>query len=253
MKKLRIIAFALAMLCLLAPLTQAVSAVELPASSEEMNSLDFSSYGNTTLHAHISPSDLLAMILQCIVGEERALSDAEKNYLDRYFDEYLIYDATLPPSLLSTETTERGITVKAQSYSYQAKNGATVTYFPVRVTMGSVAKPLSYSSAEHCFVAELEASSELSSLTVYYSGSVTLPKEMINRLLTMAFDDATSALLTEDEMLKYTAALAEYQNYLRAMEQYEADRLTYDAYLSSLELYEKAVEEYQKNQAEWEL
>ena len=253
MKKLRIIAFALAMLCLLAPLTQAVSAIELPASSEEMNSLDFSSYGNTTLHAHISPSDLLAMILQCIVGEERALSDAEKNYLDRYFDEYLIYDATLPPSLLSTETTERGITVKAQSYSYQAKNGATVTYFPVRVTMGSVAKPLSYSSAEHCFVAELEASSELSSLTVYYSGSVTLPKEMINRLLTMAFDDATSALLTEDEMLKYTAALAEYQNYLRAMEQYEADRLTYDAYLSSLELYEKAVEEYQKNQAEWEL
>ncbi|MBQ2999219.1 MAG: hypothetical protein IJD64_02030 [Clostridia bacterium] len=254
MKKLRIIALALAILCLLAPLTQVVSAAEISTLSEEtVNSLDFSSYDNTALHASLSPSDLLTVILQRIVGDERVLSDAEKKYLDRYFDEYLIYDATLPPSLLSTETTESGLKVKAKSYSYQAKNGETVMYFPVRVTMGSMAKPLSYSSDEQCFVAEWENASEFSSLTVYYSGSITLPKEKINRLLTMAFNDATNALLTEDEMLKYTAALQEYQNYLRAVEQYEADCLTYDAYLSSLELYEKAVEEYQKNQEEWKI
>ncbi len=252
MKKLRIIALALAILCLLAPLTQTVSAAELSSTSSDVRALDFSSYGNTTFHARISPSDLLTMLLQSVYRDDRALSEAEKSYLDRYFDEYLIYDGVLPPSLLSTETTDRGVTVMAKSYSYESQNGKTLTYFPIRATLGNTAKTLSYSSQRNCFVAEFDASSDLSTLTVDYSGSVTLPKEMINRLVTMAFDDATKALMTEGEMLQYTAALAEYQKYLRAWEQYEADCLAYDAYLSSVQLYEQALAEYEKNQAEWE-
>jgi|GEM_PF-1873438 len=252
MKKLRIIALALAILCLLAPLTQVVSAAERSSTSTDVRALDFSSYENTAPLARISPSDLLAMLLQSVYRDDRALSDAEKSYLDLYFDEYLVYDGVLPPSLISTETTDRGITVLAKSYSYESKNGKTMTYFPVRATLGNTEKTLSFSPQRNCFVAEFEASSDLATLTVDYSGSVTLPKELINRLVTMAFDDATRALMTEGEMLQYTAALAEYQKYLRAWEQYEADRLTYDAYLSSVQLYEQALVEYEKNREEWE-
>ncbi len=253
MKKFRIIiAFALAILCLLSPLTQTVLAAELTEPKESVKLLDFSSDNETTLHARLSPSDLLSILLKQVYEDDREPTTAEKEYLDHYFEEYLIYDATLPPSLVSTETTEQGITVMAKSYSFQTNNNETLTYLPVRVTLGETAKKLSYSSEKKCFVAELEPSSDLSSLTVFYSSSVTLPKEIINRLVTMAFDDATNAMKTEQTMLEYTAALKEYQNYLRAMEEYQADCLAYDAYLSSLELYCQALAEYEKNQAEWE-
>ena len=252
MKKLRIIAACLAVLCLLAPIMQTVSAAELLRSSGEIGSLDFSSFGNTSFLARISPSDLLTMLLEQVYHDDREVSEAEKNYLDRYFDEYLVYDSALPPSLISIESGEHGVTVMAKPYSYQSKNGETLMYLPVRVTMGNITKSLSYSSQKKSYVAELNNSTDLDSLTVYYSGSITLSKESINRLVTMAFDDASQAILGEQTMLEYTAALAEYQNYLRAMDQYRADCLNYEEYLSSLELYRQAMTEYEKNQAEWE-
>lgn len=252
MKKLRIIALALAVLCLLAPLTQAVSAAEFSPSSENEASLDFSSFDETSILARVSPSDLLSLLLERVYRDERVLSDAEKNYLDLYFGEYLIYDGMLSPSLVSIETSGQTITVMAKSYSYEAKNGRVVTYSPVRVTMGSTAKPLSYSLGKQCFVAEIDASEELPSLTVHYVGSIALPKETVNRLLTLAFDDASAAQWYEDQKTNYAAALAEYQNYLRALEQYDADCVTYNEYLAKVSLYEKAREAYQKNQDEWE-
>lgn len=252
MKKLRMIALILAILCLLAPLTQAVSAADLPASSEAVSSLDFSSFDETSVLARVSPSDLLSILLEHVYRDGQTLSAAEKNYLDLYFDEYLIYDGTIPPSLVSTKIKEGIISVIAKSYSYEAKNGKTVTYSPVRVTMGSVTKTLSYSSEHQAFVAELEDSSELFTLTVDYVGSISLPKETVNRLVTLAFDDASAAQWYEDEKQIYLAALAEYQNYLRAVEQYEADCVTYNEYLAKLSLYENALEAYQKNQEEWE-
>lgn len=253
MKKMRaILSFALAILCLLAPLTQIVSASEPKPLSEDTHRLDFSSDSTTAFHARLSPSDLLSLLLRQVLGDHREPSEAEKEYLDLYFEEYLIYNATLPPSLVSSERTEHGVRVLAKSYSYEAAGGEVLTYLPVRATIGNQATSLSYSSEKKCFVAEMSDTSDLSTLTVYYASSVTLPKELINRLVTMAFDDATKALSTETTMLEYTAALEEYQNYLRAMEEYEAECLTYNAYLASLELYQQALSEYEKNQADWE-
>ncbi|MBO5939400.1 MAG: hypothetical protein J6Q82_07925 [Clostridia bacterium] len=250
-----ILSFVLALLCLTAPITQVVSAAETsPAVTE--TSLDYSSEDDYMLQAVLSPSDLLTLLLETIYKNESALSEAEKSYLDRYFSEYLVYDGLLPPSLLSTEKSDSSVTVTAQGYSYIAKNGQTVSYLPVRALLGAKELPLVASSDGQHFsvtVTDLPSDTDPTSVTVFYQGSITLPKETVNQLVTMAYRDAKNALATEETMLQYTVALEEYQAYLRAIEQYEADCLNYDFYLSSLALYENALAEYKQNQRDWEI
>ncbi len=248
------LAFLLAMLCLANPFTQVVFAAESsPATTK--SSLNYSSEDEYMLQAVLSPSDLLTLLLETIDKNESSLHVAEKTYLDRYFSDYLVYDELLPPSLLSTETDDRSVTVTAEGYSYVATNGQTVTYLPVRAMLGTRELPLIASPDGQSFSAtffDLPDDFNASSVTVFYQGSITLPKEIANHLVTMAYRDAKNALATEETMLQYTVALEEYHAYLRALEQYEADCLSYELYLSSLALYESAVVEYEQNQKDWE-
>lgn len=248
------LAFALAILCLSAPFAQVASATELPSSATEGNALDFSSNDDYMLRAVLSPSDLLTLLLETVYENETPISEAEQKYLDRYFSDYLYYDGLLPASLLSTEKTDQSVTVTAQGYSYQANNGRTVTYLPVRAQIGTKEMTLTPAEDGQSFFAEftdLPSDGDLSAVTVFYQGSITLPKEKVNQLLSMAYRDAQSANNTPS-MPQYAAALKEYQQYLQAMEQYEAASVNYEIYLSSLALYEKAVQEYEQNQRDWE-
>ena len=244
-----VLSFALAVLFLLSPLTQAVSAEEISNSESNSDSFDFSSQNEYMLQAVISPADLLTLLL----NDTSAVSEAERDYLDRYFADYLVYDELLPPSLVATEQSADRVLVRAQKYSYVATNGKEVVYLPVRVLLGDKESTLSFDASEQAFLAEftdLPQGAE-HSVTVFYQGSLTLPKEKINQLLTMAYRDAQEAAPANATITQYTVALKEYTNYLHAMEQYETDLLNYETYCSALTLYQNALERYNQNQNEW--
>ncbi len=249
MTKLRsVLAWILATLCFLAPLTPIASAEELLPVTASTSSLDFSSENEYMLQAVVSPADLLSLIL----GTSSTPSSAERSYLNTYFSDYLIYDAFLPPTLLATEKDGDRVTVTALSYSYEGNNGKTVTYCPVRAMIGTRELPLT-PSADGYSATFSDLTDADPAITVFYQGSLSLPKESVRRLVTMAYEDAQHGLAAKHRLEAYQTAFEEYERYLAAMEEYEEDSLRYEQYLSSLELYRAALAEYEQNQRDWAL
>ena len=200
-----------------------------------IESLDFSrKYGP---RAYISPSDLLSKILE---GREK-LSAAEKEYLDGYFDEYLVYSSALPDSLVKTEINGSSISVSAESYSYTAENGAEVVFSPVYCTVGGTRHDMTNGKAENI------AYSEGADVRVYYNGHLPLPEKTVNKLLNFTFNEAQLALLSAEFIVEYNKALAEYNKYVEDAEKYEKDKKKYENYLTAKELYDKAIVQYEEN------
>ena len=187
--------------------------------------------------AYVSPSDLLSEILK---GRE-ALSAAERDYLDGYFDEYLVYASALPDSLVTAEIKANGVSISAKSHSYVAENGAEVLFVPVYCTVGGTRYELTDGRADGI------SYSEGADVRVYYNGHLPLPEDTVNRLLNFTFNEAQLAKLSTKFFEEYNKSLAEYNKYVEDAEKYERDKKKYDEYLTAKELYDKALAQYEDN------
>lgn len=207
----------------------------VPLQPQSEYSLDFSlPYAPRVC---ISPSDLLSKILE---GRE-SLSSAEKEYLDGYFDEYLVYASALPDSLVDTVTDAGTLSVSAESYTYTAENGIEVTFIPVYCTVGDARYDLADGKADGI------AYTEGAEVKVYYNGHLPLPESTVNKLLNFTYNEAQLALSSAEYIIEYNKALAEYNKYTEDAEKYEKDKKSYENYLSAKELYDKAIVLYEEN------
>ena len=187
--------------------------------------------------ACVSPSDLLSKILE---GKE-ILSTAEKEYLDGYFDEYLVYASALPDSLVKTETDGNTLSVSAESYSYTAENGIAVTFIPVYCAVNGARYELTDGKASGI------SYSDEADIRVYYNGHLPLPEGTVNKLLNYTYKEAQLALSSAEFIVEYNKALAEYNKYIADAQKYETDKKNYEDYLSAKELYDKALALYEED------
>ena len=124
MKKLiSTIALSLSLITALSPLA-GISAGAV-GDSESHPKLDYSA--ELSQRVYVSPSDLLSTL----IFDKYTISEAEGEYLDHHFEEYLYHSATIPSSSASLTVEGDSVTVRAQAYSYTAANGKTVTFLPV--------------------------------------------------------------------------------------------------------------------------
>lgn len=239
-KFLAAVALALAFINIAAPM---VSAAELRASETEERgeSLDFSL--EYSPRAYLSPSDLIMKIL----GE--TVAEAEAEYLDHHFEQYLIYATAIPDSLISLKREGDRLTVSAQGYSYIAENGERVVFLPVYATVGGVRYDL---TADGDVYSAVVAHGDENEVRVFYNGSLPLPLATANRLLNFAFEEGSAAMSSSEYLLSYNKALSEYNKYIAALEIYENDLVDYNEYVSAKALYDKAQEAYEKNLKEIE-
>ena len=235
----RLISFIAAALTAASCFSVAASAALFGAPNTEptaIDSLDFSTPYSP--RAYISPSDLLARLLGA------GISDAEAEYADGYFEEYLSYACALPDSVVDIGENSEGLTLTARAYSYTAHNGQAVTYIPSYAMVGQTRYELSERDGE--YTAALTAGG--GDVTVYYNGYLPLPLSTVNRLLNFTYNEAADALSAAEYLADYHRALDEYNAYLTSLEKYERDRGEYESYLSAKELYDKALADYKKNQ-----
>ncbi|MBE6546058.1 MAG: hypothetical protein E7668_01285 [Ruminococcaceae bacterium] len=245
MKKLfAAVAVLLAMVLVGSPVaTAAEPMIRAGLEHEAADPLDFSA--PYSLRAVISPADLVSLLLEA-TGEEGALSEEERAYLNDYYPSSLYYSERLPADLVSAQREAEGQTVTAQAYSYIGANGGEVVYLPIRaVCGGQTLSPVATESGYVFSFADAEAE-----VTVYYGGFLTVAEETAQTLLNFAFREAEAARTSGQSFTAYTAALAEYRQYLRALEEYEAKRADYEGYLAAVRLYEQAKIEYEKNRAD---
>ncbi len=231
------IAVLMAVLTLAAPAISAAELVDMPAQeADSADSLDFSTPESP--RAYLSPSDLLGLLLT------DGMTEVEADYADGYFDKYLSYASALPAYLLSTEEAEGSIRVSADSYSYMANNGQTVTYIPAYLKVGQTRYELTRNGDSH--TALIPSGSE--SVRVYYNGYLPISASDINELLNFTYNEAMSAMSAAAYLAEYHRALTEYESYLEILRIYEGDKAEYDSYLSAKALYDKALADYEKNQ-----
>ncbi len=260
-KFLAFLSAGLACLMLLSPLISAASAGFLLSDdsvSLSHNSLDYSDSENFYAHrAVLSPSDLLLLVLRAS-GSSDSLCEAEADYLDTYYDEYLFYSDRLSGDLISVQKTEQGVTVVAQIASYTGENGRIVTYLPVLAEYNGVkTDQLVLSADQTSYTAFFDRSlfSDYQQLsgqaTVTYNGSLTLPLTTVNKLINFAFSEAQGALAADKTLTDYTLALSEYRAYLQALEDYKEQKQAYEEYTAAKELYDKACAAYEKNILDW--
>ncbi len=242
-KPIAVLAVVLAIILTVSPMIDAAEPIISLLLDEAPQSLDFSA--PYSLRAVISPSDLLSRLLRT-AGMAEALSDEERAYLNDYYPDSLYYSNRLPDGLVTVVSQGEGQTVTARPYSYVGVNGAEVTYLPVRADCaGQTALPTQAQDGYTFVFADGEAG-----VTVYYVGSLTVEAKTAEALLNFAFREAESARMSGQAFTAYTAALAEYRQYLRALEEYEAQYGAYERYLEAVRLYEQAKAEYEKNLAD---
>ena len=169
-KMISAIACSLAVMTALSPLASLSSYAE--QAVESTNSLDYSK--ELSERVYVSPSDLLVTL----ITDTYAMSSAEKSYLDRHFEEYLIYSSTIPRDTVTVSRNGASVTVKAEAYSYVAENGRTVTFLPVYVSAGGE----KYTLTEKNSSFEVSFTTADSSICVYYNGSLPIPASTANTI-----------------------------------------------------------------------
>lgn len=226
---LRVVAFLLAVV---------MTVLSLPLSAYgaarvEVSDADYSLEGAE--HAvTVSPSRLLTMLTGMTP------SAAEADYLDRYFDRMLLYYDRIPVDRIYLERDGETVDVRAEAFSYEAKNGQVVEWVPTEVLYGE-REAVTLTERGGVYLATLSGVSaeEGSDLRVVYACRLRVPTAMADALVSFAYAEATAAegLPTAEE---YASALARYRAYLSAMEDYREAVAAYEQYRSELAEYERA-------------
>ncbi len=197
---------------------------------------------NVTLRS----DELLAEYLGC------ELPSAEAEYLRSFGDVTVTYNDGITTDKIVREYSNGTLRITAYEYSYVAASSATVTWYPVSVTVGDSMAMLTHTgegyTAEITGVPEDESTSAL----VTYSLSLTVSRKDISSLVNLAYLDAPvwERTLAErereyDERLEeYNGKLALYNAYLEAQDKYGRDLILYRDYLVKQKLYDDALGEY---------
>ena len=233
----RTVAFLLALLTLL--LVLCTTTAVYGENNTERVSLELLDYSDPkgAFDISLSPSELLSLL----IGGE--LSDAETEYLDRYSKFTLSYSTPWDPDSIEVLKNGDKLNVRAESFSYTAENGTTVTWIPEKAIVGQAEKAFSN------YTCELD-SENAEIVEVEYSCTITLDSSVADDLLNLAYNQALSA-----KSLKgadgYVEALSAWRAYVKAMEEYRDDIAAYEKYEKELadyteqkKKYEAYVEEY---------
>lgn len=252
-----LVAFTLACACFI---NTAIPAAALASGAED--SLDFSIEGSEYTES-LSPSELLG-----VLGYD--VSEAEGQYLDRAKSLSFSYDVGMTTAGIRVILKPSGdLEVLAASYSYTARNGASVSWNPVRVSFGGKTVELAptgdadFPMGAEFFDTGVDPEDTEAFVTVEYESTFTLSYELVNELLCGAYTDALLAsekIQAEADAYerlaeKYAADRARFLDYLIKNEEYLAKKALYEAYLDQRDAYDLSVlmrEEYEKKLAEYE-
>ena len=240
-KRIAFVSLALSIIMILAPATWAMGLRASDSVAESTDELDFS-YENSSV-AYVSPADLLA----AISVDTEALAEAERDYLNGYFEHYLTYSSTLPAELVALKKEGNTLTVTASVATYTTANGARVTYVPAYALVGEARHELTYAEGKYTLIL---TDTDAEAVKVAYNGALPIPAATANRLLNFTYNEATNALASAEYLAKYNEALREYEAYLAAYEKYKSDLELYTSYTEAINLYNEAMIEYEKNLAE---
>ena len=188
------------------------------------------------------------------------LSDTESAYLSSTVPVWLRYDNRIPSASVTTHYVDGTLTVYAKPYSYLAKNGESVLFTPVAVTVADATRPLTLSDGSYTAVFSDLAEDPSLSVTVKYETTFRIPKATVAALSNLAYDEAVrirdSYLAAYEtyraEKAAYDGAVRDYDAYLAALAEYREARLAYEGYLAAEALYREDLAAYEKYLADME-
>lgn len=242
------------LLCLMLPVM---------ASGTEPTSFD---YGNSSIEGNrtLSGAELLSMVYGIETG------NAEREYLLTQSQFDFTYSDLIPSSFASTEYNGEEGTLKLSvlPYTFIAANGVTVEWIPKKAVIEEQILLLVLDGEEYCGTFENLFRSEDYDMQILFEWQVCLPEALCKELLNDAYQMGNEALA---KVLSYEAALAIYNEQLKAYEvyeayltsvenyedyqtklsEYEALKLEYDAYLVQYEEYQTVLNQYQTWRDYW--
>lgn len=224
-----------------------------PTASAYGTETDFSRDGSQTT-VTLGGADLLEAL-------GFSLSETERSYLETHVPVYLRYEDRISTAYVTTHYADGRLTVYALPYSYEAKNGETVTWVPTELLLGERIAPLLLEEGDYVAVLEDCPEDPSLSVTVKYETSLRLSREEIASLSSLTYNEAEritkeyrdAYAAYEEEKAAYDRNVADHEAYLLALSEYHEAALRYEAYLREKALYEEALGEYRKYLADLEL
>ena len=253
--------------------------VMLPiASLGDAHTVDLSR-GGSQYTVTVGTADLLELLLGAEVGE------AERSYLLTHGDYTVVYDEGITTATIHADYSDGTLSLTVYEYEYTSDKDSSVTWIPDYADLGGERKTLVYDGegGYRTSFAGVSNVSEASFVTVGYTLGITVPKEMANAVLNLAYTDALyyesfiaekraefESLMAEyniasDKYKAYLSELLEYNDKLTAFNDYEAAKKLsddawkkYNDYLDDLAdfnyrdgLYQKYLEDCEAVREEW--
>ena len=193
-----------------------------------------------------------AELLESALGAP--LTEGEREYLANHGELTLRYNTAIPTRVITTEYISDTLTVSVLSYTYEAKDGSSVTWYPTKATLLGEEKALVLDGESYrCDFVGVERRDGLS-VSVSFKASFIIKEEDLNAVINKAYTDARGYAEELDRKnreylslkAEYDGKLASYEQYLLAMSEYELKYAAYTEYLSKKIIYEDALKEYNR-------
>ncbi len=178
--------------------------------------------------------------------------------LDSVSEFTLSYHNSVPDSIVSVYYYDDSdtLTVTVPVYRYTAENGTEVVWTPDRATLDGKTLPME-KNGEHYTVSFGEYTyTEDVELDICFTWSATVPREVLNAMQSLPYEEAARHL---EAITSYETALAahrdhisRYESWLEAYNRYTVAVSAYKAYLTELEQYKEAVKEYEADALAYE-
>ncbi len=252
-RRLAIVVLSAALASVLLLLTVPTSAATVSPSSVN--------FGNPNLqnNVEISATELYAMLFS------DSLSDAERTYLNAGSGWRLIYNPTVPDSIVNTlYDGEKGtLQLSLPAYSYTAANGSTVTWSPTTAEKDNRKSSFVYSEEDalyYCTFYNIFHTRDFE-IEISFSCSIEISPECLNAFHNASYERAQQALALIEQYEReyavyqskldayqryreYLKAVADYESYLLAKEQYGPKKEAYEAYLAEYAEYQAQLQIY---------
>ena len=210
--------------------------------------------GNNSSVAYVSSADILEYFLSS------ELCEAEREYLIACGGEDIRYNDGVNTSSVEIEYNREGgsLRVFASCYSFTTDRGTELSFIPDTATIlgrdGDITIPLSLQpdGRYYGYFDEVYDTADTAAVRVKYTLTLEVSHKCANRLVNLAYDDASR--LSEEfsqRSEEYRAAKERYDAYIPALREYEEKKPIYDEYISELEAYEEARREWEEYLADY--
>ncbi len=196
---------------------------------------------NSERNTSIEGSELLTLLS----GIEAI--DAEADYIDQSGMYKFVYSDTIPASKIVTEMTDSGLAIKISNWEYVAKNGKTVSWIPVKVTVNGITRDVN-GAGTYLFENDWTDIKEFD-ISAVYQAELSISEALYNSLINYAYRDAVqkSGELSkyEDKKAKYDASLIAYEEYRKKQSEYNSSLALYNVYLARVDEYNRKLTNYE--------